>query len=462
MKPKSYSVQEVFNFTDIGIIFEFYSTKNSDFIVNDLSKRTSKNIVLTNETSHVATYSNAILIKEYEAKKSRYQLHLAQQNYASMVPIIQEVSRWLSESAETTHDTLMKVSLSFNHRHLDTLSSITGMNPTRLILKLDENFIYERFPEQRNSAYSLSIKHMSPVMTYINEVDLQQNINGLISLPQAEYYGIDFSEYTKGTLKFNYIGGKDYPEKVNEIKETLDYFIVKAYQSLNEEDYSAFEIHEMHRITSGLNKLQKAYNDPEVFLKEFQNLKVYVDLKISEQTLKTYWQNIRNPLFEMIIRGSLREGQFNYDTEKGKIQIRNAKLNGTFLKNVEFFKCEINGVLENCNFTTCNLVKSRVYASKFIRGNNINESYLYHVSVNQENEINKSYVVNDDEVVNCQITESVIKFATPGINLKMDESSTIIIKDQPLPHKTEAIQIEEIRDYSWIKAMNKNPYSDVK
>lgn len=462
MKAKQYSVQDVFNFADIGIIFEFYSTKNSDFIVNDLSKATSKNIVLTNETSHTPTYSNAILVKEYEAKKARYQLHLAQQNYGSMVPVIQEVSRWLTESAETTHDTLMKVTLSFNHRQLETLQSISGMNPTRLILKLDENYIYDRFPEQRNSAYSLSIKHMSPVMSYINEADLQQNINSLISLPQAEYYGVNFSDYVRGVLKFNYIGGKDYPEKANEIKETLDYFIVKTYQSLNEEDYSPFEIFEMQRITMGLNKLQKAYNDPEIFLKEFQNLKVYVDLKTSEQMVKTYWQNLRKPLFEMIIRGGLKEGQFNLDTERGKIQIRNAKLNGTFLKNIEFFKCEINGVLENCNFTTCDLSKSRIYTSKFIAGNKINESYLYHASVNAGNEINKSYIVNNDEVINCAIKESIVKFATPGKDISLDESSTIIIKDQPLPQKTEAIQIEEIRDYSWIKAMNKTPYTDVK
>jgi len=456
MKAKNFSVQEVFNASEIGLVFEFFSTKESEFIVDGLSKRTSKNIVLTNESYHIPTYSNAILIKEYEAKKSRYQLHLAQQNYNSMLSIIHEVCQWLSESAETTYDTQMKVSLSFNHRQLDTLQSISGMSPTRLVLKLDENFIYDRFPEQINSPYALSIKKMSAIgNTYINESELQQNINNVIILPQAEYYGIDFTDYTRGVLQFNYIGGKNYPEKNKQINEILEYVIIKTYQSLNEEDYAPFELFEMKRITEGFEKIQKSYYDPAAFAKEYPNIKVYADLKTSEQTIKTYWDRIRKPLFEMIVRGGLDKGQFNYDTDLGKIQLKGGRLIGTLLKNIEFFQCELNGVFENSNFTTCTLLKSRVYNSKFIKGNKITESYLCGVSINKANEVEKSYIVNNDEVVNCDIKESVIKFATPGKDITLDESSTLIGKEEPLPKKSTALQIEEIRDYVWVKDMNR-------
>jgi CRISPR/Cas system CMR-associated protein Cmr5 small subunit len=456
MKAKSYSAQEVFNFAEISTIFEFFSTKESNFIVDDLSKRTSKNIILTNENYHIPTYSNAILIKEYEAKKSRYQLHLAMQNYSSMTPIIHEVTRWISESAETSHDTMMKVYLSFNHRHLETLQTISRMNPIRLVLKLDENFIYDRFPEQINSPYALSIKKMSPISTYINETELQQNINNIIILPQAEYYGIDFTDYTKGILQFNYIGGKNYAEKNNEIKEVLEYFVIKTYQSLNEEEYAPFELYEMKRITQQLERFQKSYYDPDIFEKEFPNIKVFADLKTSQQTIKTYWDRIRKSLFEMIIKGGLEQGHFNYDTDIGKIQLKEGKLIGTLLKNIEFFKCDLNGVFENCNFTSCNLIKSRIYNSKFIMGNKIFKSYLEGASINKLNEVLESYIVNHDEVVNCDIKESVIKFATPGKDITLDKSSIIIIKEEPLPKKSDAIEIDEIRDYSFIKSMRKN------
>jgi hypothetical protein len=456
LKPKNYSILEVLNFSDIGIIFEFYSTKESNFIVSDLADKTSKNIILTNETKYVPTYSDAILLKEYDAKRSRYQFKIAPQNYHSIIPIIDSVMGWLSESAETAHDTIMKMSLSFNHRHLETLSSISGMNPTKLILKFDENFVYERFPEQKHSPYALSIKSLAPITTYINEEEIAQNVDYLVTLPSAEYYGVNFSDYTRGILECNYVGGKEYPKKLKEVKEVLEYFILKSYQSLNEEFYSTFEIDELKKITENFGKMQMAYVNPEFFLKEFQNLKVFVDMKTSEQLLKTYWSFIRKPLFEMIMNGKLREGQFNYDSETSRFQLRKGYIGGTLLKNLDFVKCEITGVLENCNLIDCNLVNSRAYDSKFIIGNKIINSYLERASINKDNKVVNSYIVNNEEIVNCDIKESVIKFATLGKDMKLDENSTCIVAKQPLPEKTQAVNVKEIRDYSYLKSLNKD------
>jgi hypothetical protein len=454
-QPKSYSIQELFNFSNIGLIFEFYSTKESNFVVSHLSNRTAKNIILTNETKYQPTYGNAILIKEYEAKKSRYQFHIASQNYHSMIPILNSVLEWLNESATTTHDTNLKISLSFDHKHLDTLSSISVMNPTRLMLKFDENFIYSRFPEQKHSPYALSIKSLTPIATYINEKEIAKNIDNILTLPSASYYGIDFSNYTRGILECNYIGGKNYPQKTKEINEILEYFVVKTYQSLNEESYDISEINEMKRITENFGKIQMSYLNPDIFEKEFPDLKVYVDLKISSQTLKTYWNFVRKPLFEMILNGNLRKGQFNYDSQLGRFQLRKGYIGGTLLKNLDFIKCEITGVMENCVFQGCNIVNSRAYNSKFISGNKIINSYIESASINKQNEIINSYVINNEEIINCSIKESVIKFATPGRDITLDENSTLVVAKQSLPKKTDAVQIEEIRDYSWIKNMNK-------
>jgi hypothetical protein len=454
-QPKSYSVQEVLNFSDVGLTFEFYSTKESNFIVSDLMHHTAKNIVLTNEKRYVPTYSQAILIKEYEATRARYQLLLAQQNYHSILPLIDSITGWLSESAETTHDTKLKMSISFNHRHLDTLSTISIMNPTRLVLKFDENYVYSRFPEQKHSPYALSIKSLTPVATYINEKEIAKNIDNLLTLPAAGYYGIDFSDYTRGILECNYVGGKNYPKKTKEIKEILEYFIIKAYQSLNEDFYDSFEINEMKRITEDFGKIQMSYINPEIFVKEFTEIQAFVDLKTSQQILKTYWNIIRKPLFEMILNGKLRKGNFNFDTQLGRFQLKKGYIGGTLLKNIDFAKCEITAVMENCMFKDCNVVNSRAYNSKFVQGNKIINSYIERATINKNNEVINSYIVNNEEVINCPVIKSVIKFATPGKDITLDEGSTLIVDKQPLPQKTDAIQVEEIRDYSFIKKMNK-------
>jgi len=452
-KPKSYSVLEVLNFSEIGLVFEFYSTKKTDFILENIGNSIGKNIIITGELKYSPTYTNSILVKEYDATRSRYQLHLAPQNYHSVIPIIDEVTKWINENCETTFDTGLKISLSFNHRYLETLDSISQMNPARLMLKFDENFIYERFPERKNSPYALSIKTLVPIKTYINEAEIKNYIIQMLNSPYGEYYGINFKNYTQGILECNYIGGKDYVSKPKEIKDILEYFIIKAYQSINEEDINQFELNEIKKITKDFEKIQMAFWDPDIFLKEFENLKVYVDLQRSTQILKTYWDKIRLPLFEMIISGGLREGQFNFDSEIGVFQLRKGNVN-SLIKNMELMSCKLGGIIENCDLIGCDINKARIYNSNFVKNNKINESYIQNTTVNNTNEINKSFILNNEEVINCKVTESVIKFATPGKNLKVDESTTVVVKQMPLPEKTDELKVDEIRDYSWIKSMN--------
>jgi len=50
----------------------------------------------------------------------------------------------------------------------------------------------------------------------------------------------------------------------------------------------------------------------------------------------------------MIINGNFRKGQFNYDTEIGRFQLKKAKVSGTMLKNMDFMLCELSGVMDNC------------------------------------------------------------------------------------------------------------------
>ena len=88
MRPKDYSVDEVFNNTQIGLVFEFYSSKKTEFITEDLSKPLAKAIVLTGDEKAMPTWSSAILLKEYNGKKPRYQLKIAQQDYKSLGPAI--------------------------------------------------------------------------------------------------------------------------------------------------------------------------------------------------------------------------------------------------------------------------------------------------------------------------------------------------------------------------------------
>jgi hypothetical protein len=63
--PKTYNLPEVFNNTSMGFVFEFYSSKDVNFIVKELSALTSKGIMVSNSDIHGPSYAQAVLIKEY-------------------------------------------------------------------------------------------------------------------------------------------------------------------------------------------------------------------------------------------------------------------------------------------------------------------------------------------------------------------------------------------------------------
>jgi len=454
--PKSYSLLEVFNHVNIGFVFEFYSSKGTSFIVKELGNKTIKNIMLTNNIDSVPSFANAVLVKEYEGDKPRYSFKLAQQNFHSATPIVKNVLEWISQTSECTNDTRMKVYLSFDNKHLNTLESISLMDTAKLILKFDESYIYSRFPQQKSSPYSLSIKSLSRINENIYSSSIIKGKNSIIRIPINEYDGINFKDYTTGVLEFNYIGGANYSEKDTEIMEILEFYVIKTFQSLNEQYYTREELTELNDLAEGYIKHQDHFQNIESFTANHPDIKVSVNLNTSEQAIKTFWPTIKKQLFEMVVNNSFSKGEFNYDSDTTKCQIRNAHLNGTSIKNMDLVECTVSGVLENCYLYTCKISNSRIYSSKIIKENSITNSYIKNAVIDSNNLIDQCVVDNLNEMINCVIRKSLIKFAGIGSLAKLDESSTIVELKEYMPSVTNGVEVEEIRDYKWISKMSKS------
>ena len=450
-KPKTYNLPEVFNNTNMGYVFEFYSSKDTNFIVKDLSELTSKSVMLTNGDSYAPTFARAILVKEYDGARPRYSFHMALQRYDSAIPLMNEVLSWISETSVCTSDTLMRVNMSFDHRHLETLQSISNMNVQKLILKIDEEFIYEKFPLQEDSPYSMSIKQLLPVSEAVYAPDLIKNINYVIGVPKKNYYGVNFVNQTQGILEFNYIGGDDYSEMTKEILEVLQYYVIKTYQSLNEVEFTKSELYELRTMTDEFYKIQEAYYEPEKFTELFPEIKVAVDMRRDTQLMKAYWPKIRNTLFQTVINNNLREGEFNLDTEYGVYQLRRADLNCTNLKGFDLVLCNVQGVMEHCNMISCTINNARIYNSKVVKNTTISDSYLQRLTIEKDNTIQNCFVENNHELLNCNIKDSIIKFAGIGKSARLDEGTVIIDREDKYRPPAVGVEVEEIRDYNWIK-----------
>lgn len=455
-KPRSYSIQEVFNYANIGFVAEFYSSRDSAMIIDELSRLSAKAILFTNNIKQTPTFSSAVLVKEYEGTKPRYSFKVAQQNFHTSVPIIKETLNWINDKCSCTKDTSFRVTLSFDHSRLKTVESISTMDVARLMLKFDESFVYRRFPDRSNTPYAMSIKNVVRITDGVYSFNPIKRKNSIIVAPEKDYDGINFKDHSNGLLEFNYVGGMNYAEKITEIIECVEYYVLKTYQSINEENYTREEFNELIKITKGLMESQPAYSSPDNFIAMYPQIKLYANLDNKIQTLRTFWHEIRQNLFEMILNNSFTSGEFNYDSTLARCQIRNASLSGRTIKGLDLVSCEVSGVLDSCNLFETTVKNSRIYRSK-IASNNVTENcYMQNVIVDHNNLLEYCFVENDNETVNCEIRKSVIKFASVGSHARIDEHSVIIDKTYTPIDVKDGVQVEEFRDYRWLASMNKN------
>jgi hypothetical protein len=456
---KSYNINEILSNSLVGFNFEFYSSKETKFIIEDLMTLTSKNVIVTNDYNYKPTYTTSILLKEFEGTKPRYKLMISKDGYNYIKSILDPLLEWISKNTTTDKDTKMQVFLSFDHSKLETLNTISNMNINKMVLKLDENFIQDRFPEFKDSPYCLSVKKLTPNINYLNNINLLENLNTSFTVPINPFYGIDFSEYTLGNLIFNYIGGKDWSKKTNEISEVLAYYILTTYSVLNETGYGIYEKEELKKLTEVYSKYNKYYSDPVSFIKENKNIKISVDLKTDEQTIKTFWQTIRQPLFEILLENDLLKAEFNYDSEIGKYQLKYAKLFRTHLNNLEIYNCDLHGMFENCYIKHCDIKKSVLINSRLSIGNEVNECYLKNTNVKNNNLLTKCFITNNQEIISGTLKECFVMFSTFTKDAKIDESS-IIINKVDISQKINTtiktgLPIGEIKDYRWLKKLFK-------
>lgn len=452
-QPKNYNLPEVFNATSIGFVFEFYSSKAENFIVENLSKLTTKTVTLTNDKTYEPSFGNAILVKEYNGKKPRYIFSLAQQKYSSIITIMESILDWISNTADCTIDNVMRINISFDHKHLETLSTLIQLDTNKLVLKIDEDYIYERFPFQKGSPYAMSVKKLLPISETTYTQDLVKNVNYIIGTPEKDYYGINFEDISKNVIQFNYIGGEDYAENKKGILEVLNYYILMTYQTLNEPEYTKPELFELRDLTDDFLKIQEAFYDADSFYKLYPDIKVNVNMSKNEQVIKTYWTMIRSKLFEAVVNHKLKKGEFNYDTDDAQFQLRNAKINCSGLSRFDLVKCDIRGIVESSNLIGCKVNNARIYNSKIVFNNDIKSSYLNAVTIDKKNKIEKCLVENNHEMLNCKITNSVIKFAGIGRSAVIDEESTIVDREEFVSKPKPGINVEEDRDYKWFQKL---------
>ena len=158
---------------------------------------------------------------------------------------------------------------------------------------------------------------------------------------------------------------------------------------------------------------------------------------------------------KLMLECEFRKGKFNWDSAEGRFQIKEAKLSGGKISQLDIVDCEIQSVVEDCGVWNSTLKNSRIILSTLVEHNKIEDCVLERVRADRNNTIKKSSIYNAGEIINCNVSESIIKDAGIGKEAKLDEECVVIEPKRKIEKQAKPLNVEEVRDYKWLKDLNK-------
>jgi hypothetical protein len=295
-------------------------------------------------------------------------------------------------------------------------------------LGFDEEFIYSRFPNRKDSVYAKSIDNFYPVSRFIffdtpDSVDKTDYI-----LPHEKYYGVNFTKLPKNYLELRYLGGEGYENKTFKILEILDYFVTKLYSTLQQGDsYTPEEKEKLYKVLKLQKKAVLTFSNPEMFLLAYPNLRVTVDMRGEIEILKSFWTVLRDKLFSLVVDSGLNSGHFNLDTDMAISQLRDGVMKkANHIENMELFDCEISGTISHTDLYRCKIKSSRLDKCKLLESNELTGCKVENTTIMPGSVLNDCYVNNTSEVIDGQMIGGVIRKGIIGKSAEISKHTLIV------------------------------------
>jgi len=231
----------------------------------------------------------------------------------------------------------------------------------------------------------------------------------------------------KNYLEFRYIGGKDYQKKPTEIIELMEYMITVLYKSWFNVEYSDKNKTELISIFKKYQKPIDAYNSYENFIKLYPNIELTVDLNKDKKVVKIYFDTIKDKLFNLLTDASLKKGLINYDSDKGRLQLKNVKMFPCYnIEDVDLIKCNINGNVTDCNIFSCDIKFStlkncNIYSDSILHECKINNSYI-----GQKCIVTKGYIYGNNSIMTGTMKSGIFRSGQISKNATISDNVEVI------------------------------------
>lgn len=405
--------QKHFILAKVGWEFEFYSKFPREVIASKLSVLLGKNVRVfyRYHSPYKPKRDTMKLEPDFSGGVSMHELITGPMPYYESLGILIKVLKWIDENGWTDRNSAVQFNISFDKSDIVSLPDLQVINRLKYALGIDEEYIFSRFPDRKDSIYAKSIKRVSAVNKFIKP--------GPIVMPNTEMYlvindknsGVNFNKLKKNYLEIRYLGGKDYQKKYKEIRECMDYIIEYTFMTLqNNENYTEREIQEMTKMVKEIFEKSSKINSLSLIAENYPDLKVLVDLRSDIETLKTFFPKIREVLYDLIVINGITSGYVNIDTQIAKTQIKGVKTKKAYeLIGYDIVDSEIRGYLEKCRLINTDVELSEVNDCELMGANVIKKSKVLDTEIRPGNEVIDSYIDVGTLPISGEIKGGVIR-----------------------------------------------------
>jgi len=375
----------------IGFEFEFY-TERSFYKLLELLNRELYPI----KVHGFRKYHSAMIVDDKNFKiepdlsggYDMVELITGPMPYVDSKIILLKILTLLKEYGNTNEKCSLHINISFDDEYKD----IGELNALKILLNVDEDFIYELFPKRKDNFYAMSVKNMIPFKDFDFIGSGSNIIENNIELPDTKYRGININKIRDGRLEYRYVGGVGYHLETKKILELLDYFVMLTWNCIDTPITKEDKKELLDYLSNNINNFKK-FKKVENFIAEFPTIQLEIDKNDSMIIVKTYYADIYDEIYELIQNiYNLNNCIINYDTPTRTIEIIDADFKTILdIENIRFVNCVINsGRFKNCEFIDTELKNNHLHNCD-IKGCDIFNAKLENCNVDQSTVIRESY-----------------------------------------------------------------------
>lgn len=387
----------------VGFEFEFYTDFSWAKLMELLNIKLAPAKVWSSLKYHSEKEVDGYNFKiepDYSGGPNMVELITGPMAYNDSKIVLLQILHFIQEYCYTDEKCSIHINISFAN---DKEKPMSMLNPLKLILNTDENYIYQLFPERKNNIYAKSVKKVLPYKGFTDtEVAVNQIMSNMILPDDTKYYGINLHSAERGWIEFRYVGGNGYENKINSILELVDYFIISTYNSIN----TPFDSEDRIKLSALImDRIEKyvMFSDYDGFLAMSHKVHLEVDMRDEYEYVVAYYEKFKEQLYDLLMDNDISGGVINYNTESGKLEIVDCEIRSIFdMRNVHIINCNLNqSHIFECQLSACTLRKSHIMNSK------ISECDMYNCKISSCNMIDS--MAKDSYLFLCKFKNNEVK-----------------------------------------------------